>query len=131
MPTQEHARLRELAEANQGLEKDIEKLQQRHQQLRKELAGRELSPTAGRRMVRWLMRDHGMSERQACELIGVHRSTVRYHPLAEEPEAGRPRPRVEHDSPLLQWLTGLTFEVQYRPPQSRRSQRFRVRLDIE
>src|SRR5512145_2308746 len=46
-----------------------------------------VSPRARRSAVEGLMTDRGLSQRHACQLVGVHRSTVRYQAHARPDEA--------------------------------------------
>ena len=37
-----------------------------------------VTPQAKKTCSKWLVEEHGLSERKACMLVGIHRSTVRY-----------------------------------------------------
>jgi putative transposase len=45
-----------------------------------------VSPARRRDAVAYLRRRYGVSERRACQLVGLHRSTQRYKPLPADYE---------------------------------------------
>lgn len=61
-----------------------------------------VSPTAGRRVVDMLTQVLGMSERFACKVVGLHRSTYRRLPAAATP--------ADPDAGLRAWLRAYALQ---------------------
>lgn len=59
-------------------EEDRRRPRRRHRDAEVPRAGKMVSPTRRRHAVAFLRRRHPVSERRACRLVGLHRSTQRY-----------------------------------------------------
>ncbi|MEU1525389.1 IS3 family transposase [Nocardia rhamnosiphila] len=91
MDTDAAKELKELREQNARLKRLLADAELEKDALREIAPGKLLSPAAKRRAVDMLQQVKGMSERFACKVVGVHRSTFRRLPLAQtadDPDAG-------------------------------------------
>ncbi|WP_148235142.1 IS3 family transposase [Parvularcula bermudensis] len=77
-------RLKELEKENQRLRKAVSDLTLDKLILSEAAKGKLLSPDRRRKCVDHVTKEHGVSERRACEVVGQHRSTQRKRP------SGRP-----------------------------------------
>ncbi|MCZ4534819.1 IS3 family transposase [Gordonia terrae] len=86
----ENARLKKLV-ANQALDIDM---------LKEIFVGKLLTPNRKRSAVTMLRERFGVSERRACAVVGIHRSTMRLHPA----------PITAEEAELRSWLRGFSTD---------------------
>ncbi|WP_280493247.1 IS3 family transposase [Nocardia asiatica] len=86
MDTDAAKELKELREQNARLKRLLADAELEKDALREIAPGKLLGPAAKRRAVGMLVQVKGMSERFACKVVGVHRSTFRRLPLDQTPD---------------------------------------------
>ncbi|WP_157101599.1 IS3 family transposase [Nocardia shimofusensis] len=86
MDTDAAKELKELREQNARLKRLLADAELEKDALREIARGKFLGPAAKRRAVDMLMQVKGMSERFACRVVGLHRSTFRRLPLDQTPD---------------------------------------------
>ncbi|PPI98956.1 IS3 family transposase [Nocardia nova] len=86
MDTDAAKELKELREQNARLKRLLADAELEKDALREIAPGKLLGPAAKRRAVDMLLQVKGMSERFACKVVGVHRSTFRRLPLDQTPD---------------------------------------------
>src|SRR5690606_17999969 len=85
MEVNEARRLKQLEEENRRLEQLVANQALDIQMLKAVVRKKMVKPAAGRQAVGYLLRTFGVSERRACRVIGLCRSSYRYEPRREEP----------------------------------------------
>lgn len=71
------SRVLELERAERSARRGMRQLRAELRALRDLVQRRLCSVDERRRAARWLAQQHGLSERRSCELLGLHRSTLR------------------------------------------------------
>ncbi|MCG8591074.1 MAG: hypothetical protein MJE66_17415 [Proteobacteria bacterium] len=94
-------------ETRQSLERETRDSSRRARRLAREVAGLAalLQPCletieSRHRAALLLTQNHGVSERRACELVGIHRSTARYRQDRGAPLGARIRRSPSSETPL-------------------------------
>ncbi|MBF6303097.1 IS3 family transposase [Nocardia amamiensis] len=102
MDTDAAKELKELREQNARLKRLLADAELEKDALREIAKGKMVSPAARRRVVGMLKDGFGMSERFACRVVGLSRSTYRRVPVAATP--------ADPDAGLRAWLRGYAMK---------------------